>query len=482
MIEQWVIDKLNPLKSETLIILADPQRMITAGARAVDGWAKENGFTVLFCSGNLALREMYENLRDDPTAKLILVDRTRDKAKLPLFYPDLEAHCKPRARLTITLRDFLIEKTGDQRWPLLVNTDRNIGRLILENLPQALQAHAQLREVDEHRFTDSDFYKIVLGATLGINPFHKLSAGEIRRLCIENHERLEQVRDFFSGGPSEEASEVLGKLREQIGKADKPWCWMLDHDPQAVVRAFTLSAIMHQHGVEYDVLLDNFETGLGRYQKIPKKVIEQTIKDMLQADPDQITEDVAAVETFLKEEPDKRLAFLLADRCKIDQPEQAKGVLLAEKLSGLVRSLALLSLLIDLLTNRNTTFHKQILDALDEEGTKGKADALPIAARRPTPQWSTLLATYRRAIQFFEIASSLREEVRKIKVLKPDQLEFDQFYRLWNEARANRLDYYTSGSVCLLVDCQLPLPLLFSNSRHAIDCPQGRESTFRSLT
>ncbi len=177
MIEQWVIDRLNPLKSEILIILADPQRMIRAGARAVDGWAKENGFTVLFCSGNLALREMYENLRDDPTAKLILVDRTRDKAKLPLFYPDLESRCKSRGRLTITLRDFLTEKTGDQRWPLLVNTDRNIGRLILENLPQALRSHAQLREVDEHRFTDSDLYKIVLGATLGINPFHKLSPG-----------------------------------------------------------------------------------------------------------------------------------------------------------------------------------------------------------------------------------------------------------------------------------------------------------------
>jgi len=233
MLEQWVIDKLSPLRGEKLIILTDPQRMIRAGARAVDGWAKENGFTVLCCSGNLALREIYENLRDDPTAKLILVDRTRDKAKLPLFHPDLEAHCKPRSRLTITLRDFLTEKTGDHRWPLLVNTDRNIGRLILENLPQALQAHAQLREVDEHRFTDSDFYKIVLGATLGINPFHKLSAGEIRRLCIENHERLEEVRNFFSGGPSDEASEVLGKLREQIGKADKPWCWMLDNDPQA---------------------------------------------------------------------------------------------------------------------------------------------------------------------------------------------------------------------------------------------------------
>ena len=81
---------------------------------------------------------------------------------------------------------------------------------------------------------------------------------------------------------------------------------------------------------------------------------------------------MGAVETFLKQEPAKRLAFLLADRCKIDQPEQAKAALLAEKLSGLVRSLALLSLLIDLLTNRNTAFHKQILDALDEEGTKGE--------------------------------------------------------------------------------------------------------------
>jgi len=41
MIEQWVIDQLDPLKTENLVILADPQRMIRAGARAVDGWAKE---------------------------------------------------------------------------------------------------------------------------------------------------------------------------------------------------------------------------------------------------------------------------------------------------------------------------------------------------------------------------------------------------------------------------------------------------------
>jgi hypothetical protein len=40
-----VIDQLDPLKGEKLIILADPQRMIRAGAQDVDGWAKENAFS-----------------------------------------------------------------------------------------------------------------------------------------------------------------------------------------------------------------------------------------------------------------------------------------------------------------------------------------------------------------------------------------------------------------------------------------------------
>ena len=220
---------------------------------------------------------------------------------------------------------------------------------------------------------------------------------------------------------------------------------MLDYDPQAVVRAFTLSAIMHQHGLEYGVLLANFDVGLEKFKAIPEKSIEYTIKDMLKADPDQIADDVAAVETFLKEEPEKRLAFLLADRLTLDNPDYARKVLLTEKLSSLVRGMALLSLLIDLLTNRKREYHKLILDELDEEGTKGKEDTLSIAARRPTPQWGTLLATYRRAIQFIEIADKLKAQVHKLKVLKADQLQFDQFYQLWNGDKANRLDYYMSG-------------------------------------
>src|SRR6266516_5103951 len=59
---------------------------------------------------------------------------------IPLFYPDIEARCKPRARLTITLKDFLVEQTGDQRWPSLVNSDRNLSRLILDHQDKAIDA------------------------------------------------------------------------------------------------------------------------------------------------------------------------------------------------------------------------------------------------------------------------------------------------------------------------------------------------------
>jgi len=35
----------------------------------------------------------------------------------------------------------LVEKTGDQRWPLLVNSDRNLSRLVLDHLDKAIEAY-----------------------------------------------------------------------------------------------------------------------------------------------------------------------------------------------------------------------------------------------------------------------------------------------------------------------------------------------------
>lgn len=446
MIEQWALEKLEPLRNEAIILLHDPQRMIPTASAQINQWAAKHKFVVFFPSGNLGFRDQYEQVRENDGLKLILVDRTREidgkKAKLPLFYPDLDARCRPKARLKLTLRDLLAEKTEDAHWPPMVN-DRNLSRLILQNLEGTVTAYGHLRKADPQRFTDTDLYKIVLDACLGINPFKtRLRSDDIRSLCVERHGQIEEVRSLLASS-GVEAEDVLGILSKAIKRAEKPWCWMLEHDPQDVVRGFTLASILHQHGLDYSLLLSNFDHSLKRYSDIEEKTITSATKELLANNPDRLAVDVAAVEEFLKEEPEERLAFLLNGQLKIGDPDQAKKVLLAEKLSPLIRSLALLSLLADLLTKRSIDFHKSVLLAVDKEGDTDK-DELPLAARRPTSQWAKLLLTYRQAIRYFEIADVLKVEARKLKVAQTDQLEIAWFHKLWVEDGADRHDYYST--------------------------------------
>ena len=51
--------------------------LILRGAHVVDGWAEENGQVVLFCTGNLGLRDLYEARRDGPDGRILVVDRRR---------------------------------------------------------------------------------------------------------------------------------------------------------------------------------------------------------------------------------------------------------------------------------------------------------------------------------------------------------------------------------------------------------------------
>lgn len=446
MIEQWALEKLEPLRNEPIILLHDPQRMIPTVSAPISKWAQEHKFVVIFPSGNLGFRDQYEQVRENDSLKLILVDRTREsdgkKAKLPLFYPDLDARCKPKARLKLTLRDLLAEKTLDAHWPPMVN-DRNLSRLILQNLAETLTAHGYLRKADPQRFTDVDLYKIVLGACLNFNSFKtRLRSDDIRSLCVGRHGQIEDVRSLLANsGINEE--EVIGILSRSIKRADKPWCWMLEHDPQDVVRGFTLACVLHQHGLDYSVLLSNFDHSLKRYSDIEEATITSASKELLVNNPDGLAADVESVEEFLKEEPEERLAFLLYGQLKIDDPVRAKSVLLAEKLSPLVRSVSLLSLLADLLTKQNIDFHKSVLKAIDKEGDADNDD-LPLAARRPTNQWTKLLLTYRQAICYFEIAGVLKKEAHAIKVKQTNDLTFEQFHTLWVRQGADRHDYYST--------------------------------------
>ena len=434
MIEQWILEKLERLKGTSPIIIRDPQRMIISGAQVVDGWAEEHGYTVLFCTGNLALREMYESIRGDAEAKILLVDRSRTGT---LFYPDLQAQAKKEAVLSLSLREFLIEQTGDPAWPKLVD-DRDLSGLLLEDVPSALKAYQDLRTAAPNRFSDSDLHKIALGSALKINPFKKLSPSEIRRLCIEQHSMMESLKGRLP-------EDVIATLRNDIAKTQKPFCWLLDRDPALVMRAFTLAAILRQHKLDYQLLMANIDPLLHDYKEIEPTFLDQAIQDQLTADPDRVLDDVRAVEQSLRQNP-AGLALLLRDQLHLDDPKQALAVLKTERLSNLVRCLALASLLVDLILNKDLKFHRLCLKDLENQE---RDMALP-ALRRPAEQWLALTSTYRRAVAVFELTAVLSRTANTLKVAEAGDLDFKLFDQAWNEERLNRLDFYLSDLERLL--------------------------------
>jgi hypothetical protein len=91
---------------------------------------------------------------------------------------------------------------------------------ILQHLPHVLDAYKQLREARHHGFADSALYQIVLGAALRVNPFRKPKPGEIRRLCIEHHDRLAEIRQLFltlaARRPTEQWTTLIATYRRAI--------------------------------------------------------------------------------------------------------------------------------------------------------------------------------------------------------------------------------------------------------------------------
>lgn len=430
-ISGWIESQIEPLKGEPIIIVRDPQRMVRQGDYMLDGWAEKNGFTVLLCQRNLYLREVYERqMRDDLDARLLLVDRSRDDAKSPLFYPDLDVAAGRKRQLRLSLRDYLIVSTHDPGWPPLVD-ETKIARLLLANLDGVAEAHRQLRSIDPNRFTDSDLYKVVLGAVLKINPFlTKYKPSQIRQLCIEQHAKIDQIAPLLP-------DTIMETLRKTISSAPKPFCWLLERDSKQIVRAFTLAAIMRQHELEYSVLLSNLDPTLHEFREIDAKFLDEALRDQLSTDPDSVADDIHDVEKYLTEDK-TRLEFLLRERLKLGERESALAVLQNERLSLLIRSLALVSLLCDLISNGDLKFHKQVISLLDKQ----LSDADLPAMRRPSSTWEAVESAYRRAITIYTLVNRLFKYEKVLKVKPEADLTFDEFFQIWNEEHLNRLDYY----------------------------------------
>ena len=69
-------------------------------------------------------------------------------------------------------------------------------------------------------------------------------------------------------------------------------------------------------------------------------------------------------------------SFLLRDRLGLDEPQRALDALERERLSPLIRGMALVSLLADLIEHKGLVFHTGVLELLDRQAGETAIPAL----------------------------------------------------------------------------------------------------------
>jgi PglZ domain len=467
MIRDWILSKLEGVKGSSRVLVRDYLQLLPKTDSGIHGFASANGYTVIVASTNLVFRELYERATADPgTKKLLLIDRTPVRRRNvtgamsapPPFYPDLLERIPEEARLDLDLRQILKETTGDQSWPLEAN-DPRYARLIVKHLPGVLRAYQNLRRASRERFTDHDFKTIVAFAALGVadGAFKKLEAEAYWRIGLLGRDALDELESL--------APEVTRPIKDELLKASAPFCWFGTRDPDSIIRAFYLSLVLAQHVKDWNLLLANIDPALATLSGIGDEILREAGPKLVVLDPHQAERDLDAVEDSLAKET---LQLLLVDQIRVTDPAGFAGAIERERYSTLVRSLALLLALDNLLSNQPAREEQgRIAAVLFPEGHSGE---IGFVEKRSSITWSHLKEAYGLARDIQSPREELAKAVKALNVTRGEGLSFKLFREMWNERRLNRLEYYLSAldrlidSGDFLPRTEEALPSVFSNA------------------
>lgn len=460
--KDWLLAKIEPLQESTRILLRDPLQLLSESEGIIHEFARQYGFTVIVAATNLVFRELYEQALADPeTKKLFIIDRApasrRQQTTVfkapPPFYPDLLAETPAEARIDLDLRQYLWETTGDPFWPQEVNNPR-YARLIWRHLPGVLRAHQNLRNAHRERFTDADLYTLVAYASLGVpeSAFKKLTAQDYWKIGLLGHSHWSELEALTPG--------VTQPLKKELGQAPTPFCWLIEHDPETIIRAFYLAVILAQHTDQWKLLLANIDPALQPFANLNAEVLSEAAPQLLHLNREQAYQDLNSGEGSLTKEA---LEFILVDQLHLTSPAGFAGVLQREKYSTLFGSLALLLALADLLSEQPDQSAQNVVNDLLSTGGR----EISLIDTRPCPAWSHLKEAYGLTASIKARQHLLEKELKGLSVLKTEQLSFDMFHRIWNEGGINRLEFFLSrlerllDSATLLPRLENELPQVF---------------------
>jgi len=467
MLSEWAKEKLEAVKDCESVLLRDSLRLLPETDGLIHEFARDNGFTVLITSTNLVFRELYEKtVADGGVTKLLLIDRTPLRRRSqqtvmrapPPFYPDFLDDVPTQARIDLSLRRFLIEKTGDPNWPTDAD-ETQYARLIVQHLPAVFQAHRNLRTADVSRFSDSDFRIIVAYSALNVadSAFKELDTQAYWRIGLLAHQALGELERL--------APEITAPIFERLRKAPAPFCWFAEHDADLVLKAFYLSLILSQHLEHWSLMLANIDPALKPLSGIKPNILKDAAPKLIGLDPGQAGRDMQDVEESLSKDD---LQMLLLDQLKLSQPAGFAGLLGKEQFSTLFRSLALLLAVRDLLVQptpgKEQTGIAKLLVGDGEDAARTFAD------RRSSMAWTRLKEAYSISGKIIALKAELDTAVKRLKVAKPEQLSYGIFLEAWNGKKINRLEYFTSAlerlvhSADFLPRPENDLPSVFANA------------------
>jgi len=438
----WVLAKLEAVKDCDCILVRDSLRLLPESEGALHRFANDNGFTVIVTSTNLVFRELFEKAAlSKDVNKLLLVDRAPARRRAhasttkapPPFYPDLLAKTPETARIDVNLRQFLIETTGDPNWPRETN-DPRFAKLISGHLENVVKAHGSLRVADRTRFTDHDFQTMVAYSALGVPEaaFKRPEAKTYWRVGLFGYQALEELDSL--------APKVAKSIRDELRAAPSPFCWFADHPPEIVVRAFYLATILSQHLEHWKLLLTNLDSELKPFTEMKTALIREAAQELVALDSARAHEDLLEVESSLSRDA---LNLILLDQLKLGEDQAFVQTIENEQYSVLIRSLALLLALDNLLSATPLMEAHEKVSRLLAAETVTKAGVF--IEQRPSAAWENLRAAYNLARSIRDIQDALAAEAKNLRLKQTAELSFEWFWSLWNELRANRLEYYFSA-------------------------------------
>jgi len=132
---------------------------------------------------------------------------------------------------------------------------------------------------------------------------------------------------------------------------------------------------------------------------------------------------------------------MLLDQMKVTEHQQFVNAIKQERYSTLIRSFALLVALDSLVSEAPCKeIHEEVLRLISAE-----KKATEFIENRPLTAWTSLKEAYEMAWEIIGIKDSLLGTIKNLKVKKTDDLSFEWFRSVWNDKRANRLEYYISA-------------------------------------